>query len=160
MDSILRKYGSLPIERKAKITEIKNSICLSPDYILNMGKDCFANLTLTLDDAAKIIETNLKDVDEETFTKNQETINKLSEINDDLENHIFAIEFFLQGKKTRDAFFDYHKLSLSEKIQFRNTQLLIDMLEEKSASLLKASILASQCKFQLIINGDILENVE
>ncbi len=159
MDSILRRFGSLSMERKYKITEIEDSICLSPDFILNLGRDGLISLTTTLENAVQVIDVELQSADVDVLIEsNQEIIDKLSDIVEDLENCVFAVEFFLRGKKTKEAFADYHNLSLSEKIQFRNTQLLIDLLEEKSVSLLKASILATQSKMQLIINKDILKS--
>ena len=161
MDSILRRFGSLSMERKYKITEIEDSICLSPDFILNLGRNNLMSLTTTLENAVQVIDVDLQSADVDVLIEsNQEIIDKLSDIVEDLENCVFAVEFFLRGKKTKEAFADYHNLSLSEKIQFRNTQLLIDLLEEKSASLLKASILAAQSKIQLIINKDILKSLK
>ena len=159
MDSILRRFGSLPEERKHDIVAIENSIVLSSDCLMNFGKDSVAALTNTLDIAAAVLNTEVSCDDVESLIEEtQKAINNLTKIIIDLENHVFAAEFFLRNKKTPEVFVEYHNLSLSEKIKFRNTQMLMDLLEEKSVSLLKFSVLAVQCKMQLIINNDIVKN--
>ena len=161
MDSILRRFGSLPVNRKSQIIEIEKSITLTPEFILNFGKDSLTTLTNTLDKATQIMNVDLQNANNaEVQEDNQKIVETLSTIICELENYVFAAEFFLRGKKTKDVFIDYHSLSLPDKIQFKNKQMLMDMLEEKSVSLFRASVLAMQSKMQLIINNDILKNVE
>lgn len=159
MDSILRRFGSLSLERKHDIADIENSIVLSPDFLMNFGKDSVSELTNILDVATSVFEKNIScDKIESLGEETQKIIDTLTKVIIDLENHVFAAEFFLRNKKTHEVFLKYHKLSLSEKIKFRNTQMLMDLLEEKSVSLLKFSVLATQCKLQLIINDDVIKN--
>ena len=153
MDNILKRFGSLPEPRKIKILEIQDSIDLSPEYILNLGEKELTALTETLNAAVHLLKNSPSDIN--SFrTKSQPILDKLSELTYSLENYVFAIEFFLRGKKSKDLYAKYNALSISEKFQFRNQQMLIDLLEEKSVALLRSSIIAAQSKMQLIMDND------